>query len=343
MVRSEVRRRYVRCTGGPRGGDGQRSRALRDPRAPLDRRGWHGALRRELRHWAPADARRRKHRAVATSRRSLRQEPWRRVRYFQRARFGRLVLLEKRRVHGRRGHRFRCELCGGRNAAALRRGSKQRSQQPGHRRRRRRGRRSHGHHGRLRHHRHADRVWRAHVPETRQPGIGLAGSFWLPQCDVPGHGHRDWLARLLGRPNVASDRPTSTCPLTDPATRISWGVRSWNQPGNCGYPSIIADWNGTPARCARDSRYTTIFSRTERRRVRYPSPGDSTHLHRRGRHPRRLVGHGPAADLGGCGASSSPGHPSRHLLRAPRFRSDARFSPSVSMPTAGTSSKMARA
>jgi len=35
-------------------------------------------------------------------------------------------------------------------------------------------------------------------------------------------------------------------PLTDAAIRISWGVRSWNQPGNCGYPSIIADWSGTP-------------------------------------------------------------------------------------------------
>ncbi len=35
-------------------------------------------------------------------------------------------------------------------------------------------------------------------------------------------------------------------PLADPALRIGWGVRSWNVPGDCGYPSIIADFSGAP-------------------------------------------------------------------------------------------------
>jgi hypothetical protein len=35
-------------------------------------------------------------------------------------------------------------------------------------------------------------------------------------------------------------------PLADPAVRIGWGVRSWNEPGNCSLPSVIADWAGTP-------------------------------------------------------------------------------------------------
>jgi hypothetical protein len=35
-------------------------------------------------------------------------------------------------------------------------------------------------------------------------------------------------------------------PLPDTTVHIGWGVRSWAQPGDCAYPSIIADWSGTP-------------------------------------------------------------------------------------------------
>jgi hypothetical protein len=35
-------------------------------------------------------------------------------------------------------------------------------------------------------------------------------------------------------------------PLGDPLVRFGWGIRSWNEPGDCGYPSVIADWNGSP-------------------------------------------------------------------------------------------------
>jgi len=28
--------------------------------------------------------------------------------------------------------------------------------------------------------------------------------------------------------------------------RMGWTGWAWNDPGNCGFPSIIADWNGTP-------------------------------------------------------------------------------------------------
>lgn len=35
-------------------------------------------------------------------------------------------------------------------------------------------------------------------------------------------------------------------PMGDSARRISWTIWSWNSPGECSQPSIIADWNGTP-------------------------------------------------------------------------------------------------
>lgn len=35
-------------------------------------------------------------------------------------------------------------------------------------------------------------------------------------------------------------------PLGKPANRMSWTIWSWNNPGNCSQPSIIADWDGTP-------------------------------------------------------------------------------------------------
>jgi hypothetical protein len=30
------------------------------------------------------------------------------------------------------------------------------------------------------------------------------------------------------------------------ANSMSWTVWSWNDPGSCSQPSVIADWNGTP-------------------------------------------------------------------------------------------------
>jgi len=35
-------------------------------------------------------------------------------------------------------------------------------------------------------------------------------------------------------------------PLPDAGVRVGWGIRSWNQPGDCGYPSIISDFAGSP-------------------------------------------------------------------------------------------------
>ncbi len=35
-------------------------------------------------------------------------------------------------------------------------------------------------------------------------------------------------------------------PRGKPANRMSWTIWSWNNPGNCAQPSVIADWNGTP-------------------------------------------------------------------------------------------------
>jgi endoglucanase len=35
-------------------------------------------------------------------------------------------------------------------------------------------------------------------------------------------------------------------PMGRPANRMSWTIWSWNNPGNCLQPSLIADWEGTP-------------------------------------------------------------------------------------------------
>jgi aryl-phospho-beta-D-glucosidase BglC (GH1 family) len=35
-------------------------------------------------------------------------------------------------------------------------------------------------------------------------------------------------------------------PMGKPANRMSWTIWSWNDPGSCSQPSVIADWNGTP-------------------------------------------------------------------------------------------------
>jgi hypothetical protein len=74
----------------------------------------------------------------------------------------------------------------------------------------------------------------------------------------------DWLARFgsvaatypvmvteLGSLDCSGDATERVldyldAPSNDAAVRIGWGVRSWAQPGNCGYPSIIADWSGAP-------------------------------------------------------------------------------------------------
>jgi endoglucanase len=35
-------------------------------------------------------------------------------------------------------------------------------------------------------------------------------------------------------------------PMGKPEHRMSWTIWSWNNPGNCSQPSVIADWDGTP-------------------------------------------------------------------------------------------------
>lgn len=35
-------------------------------------------------------------------------------------------------------------------------------------------------------------------------------------------------------------------PMGNPGNRMSWTVWSWNSPGECSQPSVLADWNGTP-------------------------------------------------------------------------------------------------
>lgn len=36
-------------------------------------------------------------------------------------------------------------------------------------------------------------------------------------------------------------------PEGDPSRRMGWTGWAWNSPGSCGFPSIIAEWNGTPS------------------------------------------------------------------------------------------------
>jgi hypothetical protein len=35
-------------------------------------------------------------------------------------------------------------------------------------------------------------------------------------------------------------------PAGRPEARMSWTIWSWNNPGNCSQPSVLADWEGTP-------------------------------------------------------------------------------------------------
>ncbi len=35
-------------------------------------------------------------------------------------------------------------------------------------------------------------------------------------------------------------------PRGDPENRMSWTIWSWNSPGECSQPTVLADWNGTP-------------------------------------------------------------------------------------------------
>jgi hypothetical protein len=79
-----------------------------------------------------------------------------------------------------------------------------------------------------------------------------------------GYGPADWLARFgslaATYPVMATEIGSTDCtadetirlldyldaPLADPTVRIGWGVRAWNEPGNCSLPSVLADWSGTP-------------------------------------------------------------------------------------------------
>ena len=74
----------------------------------------------------------------------------------------------------------------------------------------------------------------------------------------------DWDAHfglLTGRlPVVSTEFGSSDCstadslrllqyfdaPMGKPENRMSWTIWSWNNPGSCQQPSVIADWNGTP-------------------------------------------------------------------------------------------------
>jgi len=89
-------------------------------------------------------------------------------------------------------------------------------------------------------------VYGAHVYR----GLGGATSDWLARFGSLG-ATNPVMATELGSFDCSGDQTLRLmdyldAPLADPAVRISWGIRSWARPGQCGYPSIIADWDGTP-------------------------------------------------------------------------------------------------
>jgi endoglucanase len=102
---------------------------------------------------------------------------------------------------------------------------------------------------------------------------GVAGGYALSATNLAYDTHvytrwhaaaADWDAHfglLTGRyPVVSTEFGSSDCstqdslrlvqyfdaPMGRPENRMSWTIWSWNNPGSCAQPSIIADWNGTP-------------------------------------------------------------------------------------------------
>jgi hypothetical protein len=89
-------------------------------------------------------------------------------------------------------------------------------------------------------------VYGAHVYR----GLGDATSDWLARFGSLSATYPIMVTEL-GSFDCSADRTVGLlgyldAPLPDPAVRIGWGIRSWAQPSDCRYPSIIADWNGTP-------------------------------------------------------------------------------------------------
>jgi hypothetical protein len=110
-------------------------------------------------------------------------------------------------------------------------------------------------------------------PDSGQDLSGLAQGYAVSDAEVVygvhmydgrGYGMADWAVRFgsssatypimvteMGSLDCSSNEASALvgyldAPLADRTVRIGWGIRSWNQPGDCSYPSIIADWNGTP-------------------------------------------------------------------------------------------------
>jgi hypothetical protein len=92
------------------------------------------------------------------------------------------------------------------------------------------------------------------------------------------YGPSDWLARFgflaATRPVMVTELGSFDCsadeslrlfdyldaPLSDPSVRIGWGIRSWNEPGDCAYPSILADWSGAPLGSLGDAARSRLVS-----------------------------------------------------------------------------------
>jgi hypothetical protein len=104
------------------------------------------------------------------------------------------------------------------------------------------------------------------VPANRIQGINIV--YATHPYDFGGKQPGDWPAGFgfltATDPVVATELGTFDCtagyvstlinymdaPAGDPNRRLGWTGWAWNVPGSCGFPSIIADWNGTPSAMA---------------------------------------------------------------------------------------------
>lgn len=101
------------------------------------------------------------------------------------------------------------------------------------------------------------------VPTHRVNGLNIV--YATHPYDFPGKQPDDW-PRAFGfltvtDPVIATEFGEFDCstpyvqaaldyfdaPDGDTNRRIDWTGWAWNSPGSCGFPSVIADWNGTPS------------------------------------------------------------------------------------------------
>ena len=98
------------------------------------------------------------------------------------------------------------------------------------------------------------------VPDHLPSGFNIVYATHVHSAELPSSWSNSFGFLTSAYPVVATEFGDYTCtsgsvtsmldyfdaPDGDTSNRMGWTGGSWNDPGNCTFPSIIADWNGTP-------------------------------------------------------------------------------------------------